>query len=71
MKQYSIPIIWQSYKRFDVDAETLEDAVAIALKQFFSEPCDMYLEDSFEIDNVLEEEYPDEDYDLNKILSKI
>ena len=71
MKQYSIPIIWQSYKRFDVDAETLEEAVTKALKQFFSEPCDMYLEDSFELDNVLEEEYPGEDFDLNNVLSKI
>jgi hypothetical protein len=71
MKTYNIPILWQSYKRYPVEAENLEQAVEIALRQFFKEPDDNYLEDSFEIDDLLGDDYPDEDFDLNKILQKI
>lgn len=71
MKTYNIPIIWQSYKRISVQAENLEEAVKLALKQFLSEPDDLYIEDSFEIDNMLSDDYQDEDFDLNKILQEI
>lgn len=71
MKTYNIPIVWQSYKRVPVQAENLEEAVKLALKQFLSEPDDLYVEDSFEIDEILEDEYSDEDFDLNKILQEI
>lgn len=30
---YSIPIIWESFKRYDVEAENLQDAVEIFKKQ--------------------------------------
>lgn len=66
-KTYNIPIVWQSYKRIPVQAENLEEAVKLALKQFLSEPDDLYIEDSFEIDEILKDEYPDEKFDLNKI----
>lgn len=70
-KTYNIPIVWQSYKRIPVQAENLEEAVKLALKQFLSEPDDLYIEDSFEIDEILRDDYPDEDFDLNKILQEI
>lgn len=68
MKTYNIPIVWQSYKRISIQAENLEEAVKLALKQFLSEPDDLYIEDSFEIDEILGDDYPDEAFDLNKIL---
>lgn len=71
MKTYNIPIVWQSYKRVPVQAENLEEAVKLALKQFLSEPDDLYIEDSFEIDGILSEDYPDENFDLNKILQEV
>ncbi len=67
MKTYNIPIVWQSYKRIPVEAESLQEAVKLALKQFLSEPDDLYIEDSFEIDEILGEDYPEETFDLNKI----
>jgi len=70
MKQYTIPIVWQTWKTFEVDANNLQEAVQKALSQFFSEPCSdgNYLEDSFEIDGIIEDNYPDEEYDLNKAI---
>jgi len=71
MKTYNIPILWQSYKRYSVKAESLEEAVELALKKFLKEPDENYLEDSFEIDDLLGDDYPDEEFDLNKILQKV
>lgn len=71
MKTYSIPISWESYKRYSVEAENLEEAVKLALKQFLSEPDDAYIEASFEIDDIIDMEYPDEVFDLNKIIEEI
>jgi len=66
MKTYSIPIRWESYRRISVEAETLQEAIEAALNQFLSEPDEDYINDSFEIDNILEEEYSDETYDFNE-----
>lgn len=66
-KKYSIPIFWQSYKRVEVEAENLQDAALKALRQFLSEPDELYLEDSFEIDPYIEEEIPDEKIDYKKL----
>ena len=55
-QEYEIPITWQSFKRYKVTAKTLEEAVTKSLKQFFSEPDDHYIEDSFDIDPIIEEE---------------
>jgi hypothetical protein len=46
-------------KRYEVEADSLEEAVVKSLKQFLSEPNDSYLCDSFEIDGIIEDEYPD------------
>ena len=69
-KEYSIPIIWESYKRYKVTANTLEEAILKALKQFLSEPDDNYINDSFEIDEIIYEE-TDEDFDIHKIYKQL
>ena len=71
MKTYNIPIVWQSYKRIPVQAENLQEAVKLALKQFLSEPDELYIEDSFEIDEIVRDEHKDEDLDLNKIYNQL
>lgn len=71
MKSYSIPIVWQSYKRYEVDAENLEEAVTKALKQFLSEPDENYLDNSFEFDGIIEEENPDETYNYTNVKNNI
>ena len=71
MKTYNIPILWQSYKRYYVKAESLEEDVELDLKKLIKEPDDNYLDDSFEIDDILGDDYPDEEFDLNKVLQKI
>ena len=67
MKTYKIPIRWESYKRVTVEAENLQSAIYLALKQFLSEPDELYLEDSFEIDSIIKEDYPEEEYNLQEI----
>lgn len=69
-KEYDIPIRWESYKRYKVIANTLEGAVLKALKQFLSEPDDNYLEDSFEIDEIIYDE-TDESFDIHKIYKQL
>ena len=69
-KEYNIPIIWESYKRYKVTANTLEEAILKALKQFLSEPGDNYINDSFEIDEIIYEE-TDEDFDIHKIYKQL
>lgn len=71
MKKYSIPITWESYQRFDVESENLQEAVQEALKQFLSIPDESYLEDSFQIDESIEYNYPDEKFDLDKITERL
>lgn len=71
MKTYNIPIVWQSYKRIPVQAGSLQEAVKLALKQFLSEPDELYLDDSFEIDEIIKEEHSDETLDLNKIYNQL
>ncbi len=70
MKTYNIPIVWQSYKRYQVEAENLQQATELALKQFFSEPDELYIEDSFEIDGIIEDE-TGETYDAVKLFNTI
>lgn len=71
LKKYNIPIVWQSIKQYKVEAESLQQAVEIALKQFFSEPDEQYLEDSFEIDSIVEEWYENEQYDIDKAIENL
>ena len=71
MKEYSIPIVWESYKRIEVEADNLQEAVEKGLKQFLSEPNDEYIEDSFGIDEIIYDENPDEDFDMNLVYNNI
>ncbi len=70
-KKYSIPITWMSYKRYEVEADNLQEASLLALRQFLSEPDDTYIEDSFEIDSIIDEEYPNENLDMNKLFLEL
>lgn len=67
MKTYNIPITYQSIKMYTVDANNLEEAVKQALKQFLSEPDENYLSDSFNIDSILEDDYPDETFNYSAL----
>ena len=69
-KEYNITIRWESYKRYKVTDKTLEEAVLKALKQFLSEPDDNYIDDSFEIDEIIYEE-TDETFDIHKIYKQL
>ena len=66
MKTYEIPITYSSLHIVNVEAESLQDAVNIAVKEFLAIPDDKYMDDSITLDDILEDWYPDEDYDLNK-----
>ena len=70
MKVYKIPIIYQSYSVYEVEANNLEEAVKMGLTEFFAEPDEDYIEDSFEIDDDIETEYK-ETYNLTKILNEL
>lgn len=71
MKSYSIPIAWESYKTFDVEADSLQEATEIALKQFLAEPDENYLDDSFSIDDLVSDSYPDEEFDFHLAMQNI
>ena len=68
---YSIPIIWESYKRYEVEANTLEEGIIKALNIFLAEPDEFYIEDSFSLDEIIYDENPDEDFDFCQIISKL
>jgi len=70
--KYNIPISWESYKRYKVEADSLEEATKKALKQFLTEPDENYLDDSFKVDvEVLKEDYPNENLDIDSIINNI
>lgn len=71
MKKYSIPIYWESYKRYEVEAENLQEAALKAVKEFLSEPDSWYIDDSFNIDEIVFENYSEEDLDTNKIYKEL
>jgi hypothetical protein len=70
VKNYNIPIKWESYKRISVEAENLQEATEKALKIFLAEPDDLYLDDSFEIDKFIEEE-TNETFDMDITIENI
>lgn len=70
MKQYDIPIVWGSYKRYKVEANSLEEAVKEALNQFLAEPDESYISDSFSIDDIVYDEY-NEEFDIDKIIQNL
>jgi hypothetical protein len=71
MAKYEIPIGWECFKRYTVEAENLEEAVIKAAKQFLSEPDENYLDDSFSIDETINEEYPDETYSMSNVFRNL
>lgn len=71
MANYEIPILWESYKRYSVEANSLEEAVKLALKQFLIEPDENYIDDSFSIDDIISYEHPNEKFDFKKIVNEI
>jgi hypothetical protein len=72
MKTYKIPIVWQSYKYYEVEAENLQEGIIKAMKQFLSEPDDSYLDDSFQFDeDSLEESYPEEEFNTKEIYNSL
>lgn len=71
MKNYSIPIVWESYKRYEVEAENLQEAVTKALRVFLKEPDDTYIDDSFSIDDLISEDYKEEDFDINEVIQNL
>ena len=69
---YKIPIVWQSYKHYEVEAENLQEGIIKAMKQFLSEPDDSYLDDSFQFDeDYMEENYPKEEFNTGEIYNSL
>lgn len=60
MSKYNIPIRWESYARISVEADNLKEACIKAVKEFLEIPDDNYINDSWELDEILDDEYPDE-----------
>jgi|688.fasta_scaffold2839414_2 hypothetical protein len=71
MKNYSIPIVWESYKRFNVEAENLQEAVTKALSIFLKETDDNYIDDSFSIDNMIADDYQEKDFDIHEAFKNL
>ena len=70
VKNYNIPIKWESYKRISVEAKNLQEATEKALKIFLDEPDNLYLDDSFEIDKFVEEE-TNETFDMDITIENV
>jgi hypothetical protein len=71
LKTYTIPITWESYKTINVEADNLQSAIYLALKQFLAEPDDNYLDDSVSIDTIVDENYPDENYNIEDVFNNL
>jgi hypothetical protein len=70
-KIYKIPIIWQAVKTYEVEAENLQEAAQKACKEFFNDNSvgEGYIEDSFEVDGIVEDDYPNEELDYGNIIN--
>lgn len=71
MKIYKIPITYMSFEEFTVEAENLQDAVTKGLSEFLSIPDDKYLDNSFEIDPIIYENYPNEKLNMSLVIEKL
>jgi hypothetical protein len=67
--KYEIPIIYKSCKTYTIEADNLQDAITESLKMFLSEPDENYLDDSFEIDDVIEDYM--ENFDIEKSINEL
>jgi hypothetical protein len=65
MKTYDIPIVFEVVKVYKIQGENLQDAVNNAVNTFLQEPCQdgNYIDDSYFIDHILNDNYPDEKWD--------
>ena len=57
MKLYKIPCFWQMYGYMDIEAETLDEAKEEAYHFLQPLPDGDYIDDSFEVDEDVVEEY--------------
>ena len=71
MKTYEIPFIYQKVDVITVEAENLQEAIGKAFKEFITKPEEGYLQDSWEIDGIIEDNYPGEEYDIDKAIEKL
>lgn len=72
MKTYKIPIVWQSYKYYEVEADNLQEGIIKAMNKFLSEPDDSYLDDSFQFDeDYVEENYSEEEFNTREIYNSL
>jgi|LakMenE01Jun11ns_1017448.scaffolds.fasta_scaffold9900469_7 hypothetical protein len=69
MKEYSIPVMWESCKKYNVKAENLQEAITKALKEFIKEPDDNFLDNSLTIAGYVLDDY-EEVLDMNKAFTK-
>lgn len=68
--EYNIPITWQNYRTFTVEADNLQEALNKAVKEFMSITDEYYIDDSIQFDDdSLFEDYGDEEFDLNESFS--
>lgn len=70
MPIYHIPIIYKRVETFSVIADSLEEAMVKSAKEFLVIPDESYLEDSFEFDEIIFEDYP-EQVDTQKVFNQI
>lgn len=64
MKEYKIPITWESYKEYTIQAQNLQEATSLALNKFLAEPDENYINDSFYVDDMVYDMYPEEELDI-------
>ena len=70
MKNYRIPIIFQTSKEFNIEAESLEEVCVKAMSAFLKIPDDDYIQDSAEFDDIIYDDY-DENVDIDKVWQKL
>lgn len=70
MPKYRIPIVYQRMETFEVEADSLEEAMIKSAKDFLAIPDEKYLEDSFEFDEIIYDEYK-EKVNITKVFNNI
>ena len=63
MKQFRIPLVWEMYGYMWVEAETMEEAIEIALSPETPLPEGNYVDESIAVDNICLEETDERDFD--------
>lgn len=68
--KYEIPIIYLKIKTISVEADNLQEAIETSLKEFLAIPEDGYLSIN-DIDTIIEDNYPDEEYSVEEAFENI